>query len=91
MAVLDIGLPRTKAAFNTNLGTLAVDLWQQMQEAVSAAAVLDTLTSADLEALGYTANEVTYLKSAVAEMAGWAAHAAANNVYSVQLRGVIGS
>ncbi|PKN79364.1 MAG: hypothetical protein CVU47_10735 [Chloroflexi bacterium HGW-Chloroflexi-9] len=69
MAILNIGLPKTKEAWQTNLGALATDLHNRMQEVLDAKAILDGTPDADLELLGFTAGEVAYMKTAVADLA----------------------
>jgi hypothetical protein len=103
MAILHIGLPKTKEAWQTNLGALANDVHNRMQEILDAKAILDATPDADLTdpSIGFTAGEVTYMKSAIADLAKVAAayfgtaeitpaydHAGS---FAHLLRGVIGS
>lgn len=95
MAILNIGLPRTKDSFNAGLGALACDILNRMRDAVDAKAVMDSIPDQDLIDLGFTATEVTYMKTAVNELATAAATYLAADAqsgsFAKYLRGVIGS
>lgn len=67
MPIMHIGLPKTKEAWQTNVGAHATDFHNRMLEAISAKGILDATPNADLEdpSIGFTPTEGAYMKRGV--------------------------
>lgn len=70
---MSVGIVTTKNTFDIASGQLAKQIAEWARSATDLDQYLDTLTDADLEALGYTADDVALLKSAAGDMATLAA------------------
>jgi hypothetical protein len=68
-----VGIPVNKAEIDNVAGSAARSLFNVFSNIQQIKAFLDTKTTGDLEAMGYTANEAAVLKSAYADLAELAA------------------
>lgn len=94
-----VGIGVTKAEIDNVAGSTARSLFNVFTNVQQVKAFLDTKTTGDLEAMGYTANEAAVLKSAYADLAelasvfnnGTPAHTTAYDfrTFSKQLIGII--
>ena len=99
---MTVGFPLTKDQLDTRLGQIALTIRDQLDDATRLKAKLDTLTTADLVALGYdeaNKSEVSTMKSAYTDLAklaqianGQATQATANDFmfWARKLLGVYG-
>jgi hypothetical protein len=63
-----VGFQITKPDLDTNIGSISRMINQWAEDITRYKATLDGMGEADLEALGYTANDVALLKSAVNDL-----------------------
>jgi hypothetical protein len=70
---MSVGLPISKGEIDQQAGSIARSLHNVLHNAVLLKGWLDTQTTPDLTALGYTEGEVAVLKSAYADLAELAA------------------
>jgi len=66
---MSVGLPISKDEIDTRSGDLARSFQRSFEDVGTLKSFLDSHPDADLVALGYTQDEVTTLKSAVADLA----------------------
>jgi homoaconitase/3-isopropylmalate dehydratase large subunit len=65
---VSIGRPATKTDLDSAAGAIAISLFATMDNIAKFKATLDTLTTTDLQGLGYTSTEASQIKSAFTDL-----------------------
>ncbi len=66
---MSAGFPVNKSIMDSRVGSITVALRDTLADAVKQKGTLDDMTDADIEALGYTAEDVNVLRSAFTDLA----------------------
>jgi hypothetical protein len=66
---MSVGLPATKNEIDTRAGDLARSFQKSFDDVVTLKGYLDRTTDPELEALGYDANDIATLKTAIGDLA----------------------
>lgn len=65
---MSVGLPVGKSDFDNKLGELALQLRDLIMQVAPLKARLDAMADADLEALGYTTDDVTLIRNSIVDL-----------------------
>lgn len=65
---MSVGLPVGKSDFDNKLGELALQLRDLIMQVAPLKARLDAMADADLEALGYTTDDVTLIRASIVDL-----------------------